>query len=742
VSTRNRRLVRKSRSYWTQRAALGALTTVCTYPAFADSATIETVVVTAERRATDIQTTPIAVTVLSGKDLKDRNINVLDDLAFTTPSLSVQDSGQNVLLNIRGIGKSDGGAQDSVGVITYRDGVTTGYNGFVADEPYYDISSVQVLRGPQGTFAGQNATGGAILITETDPNFDGVSGFAEGQYGNYNDVRMQGAINIPLTDDLAIRIATDVENRDSWYHVTYNPAHDFGLGGPLTGNAGNLHTANGRISLLWQPTQKFSAELKLDGNYIDHGAPLAAPYHGPTANIFDVSSDAHLMGIDQQIRGVLHLNYEFDNGIELKSITSEQLGVVKFNFDGDGTDTAYVNSATDFGPSQVGSIGKAEVTSQEFNLVSPDTGRFTWVLGAVWLDEQIFVPRLYESLLPGGTLTSGYILAATHGFYREDNWGIFGQGIYALTDALKLQVGLRYSSSFENFNAGDAVFINGSEDTIFPAPINVSGSTHDSKVTGKVDLDYQVDENNFLYAFVATGHKAAGLNGDGTKYTGEDVTDYEVGWKAKFFDDHVQTQIGGYYDNYYHFVMSFYDPLNALGTGGGEDLNIPGTTVTKGVEAQAQAAFGGLSVNLGISHEDSAIGQFTALDQRNPLAGFQNLTGRQLPNAPRWTAQAGIQYVFDLGNEQTLTPRLDYGYTSAQWGSVFQLPAGNPLLPDDRLLARSLFNGLVTYNIDTWQVALYGTNIFNEHYVATELWGKLGFPGAPQQFGIRVTKAF
>jgi iron complex outermembrane receptor protein len=568
-----------------------------------------------------------------------------------------------------------------------------------------------------------------------------VNGFIEGQYGSYNDVRLQAAVNIPITDDLAIRIATDDENRDTWYHTSFTPGLNLGLAPHFTGNDGNLHTMNGRISVLWQPTQKFSAELKLDGNYIDHGAPLGAPYEGPSQHIFDVSSDAHLMGIDQQIRGVLHMNYEFDNGITLKSISSEQLGVVKFNFDGDGTDTFYANSPVDFAPSQVGSIGKAEVMSQELNLVSPDTGRFTWVLGAVWLEEQIFVPRLYESALPGGTLTSGAILAATHGFYREDNWGIFGQGVYALTDALKLQVGLRYSSAFENFNAGEAFFINGIESPV-PTPINTHGTTSDSKLTGKIDLDYQLDDNNFLYAFAATGHKAAGLNGDGTKYTGENVTDYEVGLKGTYFDGHVQTQLGGYYDDYSDFIMDFFDPLNALGTAGGEDLNVPGTTVTKGIEAQAEAVFGGLSVNLGVSHEDTSIPTFFAIDARNPLAGLQNLSGRPLPNAPKWTAQAGIQYAFDLGDHQTLTPRLDYGLTSSQWGTVFQLPGGNPFLPDDRLAARNLFNGLITYNCDKWQVALYGTNIFDQHYVASELWGRLGFPGDPQQFGIRVTKAF
>src|ERR1700722_20264590 len=132
----------------------------------------EQIVVTAERRSTDLQLSAIAATVLTGEELTKRNVNTVDSLMFNTPSLTVQSSGENALVNIRGIGKSDGGAQDSSGVLIYRDGVSTTPNGLISDEPYYDIASVEVLRGPQGTFAGQNATGGAIFINEANPTLD------------------------------------------------------------------------------------------------------------------------------------------------------------------------------------------------------------------------------------------------------------------------------------------------------------------------------------------------------------------------------------------------------------------------------------------------------------------------------------------------------------------------------------------------------------------------------------------
>src|SRR5260370_10580271 len=142
-----------------------------------DSNKLEQIVVTAERRSTDLQLSPIAATVLTGEELTKRNVNTVDSLMFNTPSLTVQSSGENALINIRGIGKSDGGAQDSSGVLIYRDGVSTTPNGLISEEPYYDIASIEVLRGPHGTFAGQNATSGAILLNQNNPPLERFRGW-------------------------------------------------------------------------------------------------------------------------------------------------------------------------------------------------------------------------------------------------------------------------------------------------------------------------------------------------------------------------------------------------------------------------------------------------------------------------------------------------------------------------------------------------------------------------------------
>jgi len=142
----------------------------------ASVSTVGELVVTAERRATNLQKTAVAASVLTGADLTARGVNTVDQLQFTTPSANLENSGQSNNLNIRGIGKSETASTTVVGVIIYRDGVAT-FPGFFQDEPFYDIASIEVLRGPQGTFQGQNATGGAVIVNTNSPNFGGLHGY-------------------------------------------------------------------------------------------------------------------------------------------------------------------------------------------------------------------------------------------------------------------------------------------------------------------------------------------------------------------------------------------------------------------------------------------------------------------------------------------------------------------------------------------------------------------------------------
>jgi iron complex outermembrane receptor protein len=678
---------------------------------------LETIIVTAERRSVDLQLAPVQATVLTGEDLSIRNINAVDQLQFFSPSLTVQSSGVNSLINIRGIGKSDAGAQVSSGVLIYRDGVSTTPNGLISDEPYYDIANVEVYRGPQGTFAGQNATGGAIYINEANPTLDRFGGWVEAQYGNYNDFRVRAAVNIPLSETFAIRLATDSESRDTF----------FNLSGPNTGNPGNLRSTNWRLSALFQPSDAFTAVLKADYNYINHGGSPAAPFNGVTDHIFDVASDSYLSGYEKQYRIVLHLDYKFANDVTLKSITGYQDGRLSYSLDADGTATPPPAGVS---PEIFVAQARDITTSEEINLVSSDKGPFTWVTGAVYQNDNLNTPQFILSLAPGGTTTSSIALNALWDLAVRDTWGVFAQGGYAFNDKFKMQAGLRYSETTFTANAISEILFFG---TPLATSSLLNAKQSDSKVTGKVNFDYALDPQNFLYAFVATGHKGGGINAAGPVFGPEDVVDYELGWKANFLGDRIRTQIGGFYSNYHDFQIPIFVPTLGMAL----DQNAAGTTVIKGIEAQMQAALGGWSFDLGGSYVHSALGQFTPIDSRNILAGPQDVTGNRLPNAPTWTAQAGVQYTFNLASHQTLTPRVDYGLVGQRWTTVFQVS------PGDNLPSQNIFNAQLLYSPnDSWKITAYATNLFDLHYVATAFLGNLGFAGPPRQFGIRANWTF
>jgi iron complex outermembrane receptor protein len=236
----------------TAAAAQAPAPTPAAATADADSAQVEELVVTSERRTTNLQTTAISATVLSGAELAKKGITTIDQLQFAVPGATVNNFGQGNDFNIRGIGKAEHNSQTTTGVVTYRDGVAT-FPGYFQGEPYYDIARVEVLRGPQGTFVGQNATGGAVFVTTADPTIGGGhDGYIAGQVGNYSDGAAQGAVNLPVSSTFAARLAFNAEERDSFYKIT----------GPVLGShPGRLREGSARLGLLWKPTDAFSALL-------------------------------------------------------------------------------------------------------------------------------------------------------------------------------------------------------------------------------------------------------------------------------------------------------------------------------------------------------------------------------------------------------------------------------------------------------------------------------------------------
>src|SRR4051812_5902498 len=277
------------------------------------------IIITATRRDENLMTSPISASVLSGTDLSNKGVTNVDALQFAMPSVVVNNFGQGNDFNVRGIGKAEHNTQTTTGVITYRDGVPT-FPGYFQMEPYFDVANIQVLRGPQGTIVGQNATGGAVFVNTNDPVIGGgTHGYFQLQGGNYSDFGGQGAINIPVSDTFAMRVAFFGERRNGFYHIT-------GPGGAkYTGNNGDLREFAGRLSLLWKPTDRLSILLKTDVDHLDMGAYPADPYtnrfkflpYGSTTpnpnytDLFHITANSPQDAKDKFFRSILRLEYQF-----------------------------------------------------------------------------------------------------------------------------------------------------------------------------------------------------------------------------------------------------------------------------------------------------------------------------------------------------------------------------------------------------------------------------------------------
>jgi iron complex outermembrane receptor protein len=710
--------------------------------------TDQDIVITATRRTENLMTSPISGSVLSGTDLSNKGVTNVDALQFAMPSVVVNNFGQGNDFNVRGIGKAEHNTQTTTGVITYRDGVPT-FPGYFQMEPYYDVANIQVLRGPQGTIVGQNATGGAVFVNTSDPIIGGgVHGYLNANYGNYNDFGFQGAINIPVSDTFAIRLAGFADRRDSFFKTT-------GAGGtPYPYDNGKMGYMAGRVSFLWKPSAHFSALWKTDVDWLDSGAYPASPFYQhsdlyPTykRDLYDIQLNAPQAARDKFVRSVLKLEYDTDGGVKFRSVSGFQTGNTLYQADLDGTASNIVDPTTGTikNYSFFDTVTETQF-SQEFNITSPDNQRFTWLVGGFGMWNTYFFPKPFSNFTINAcypTTTVNACLYQLYGRNPERSLAGFGQVGFDITPNLKIELGGRYTSS------RSTNYVNVQQ---YGALISQVQTVMSDNFSYKASLGWKVSRDQYLYAFVATGFRPGGLNvpvglGAPAPFEPEKVTSYETGWKANWAGGKVRTTVTGFYNDYKNFqVIIGYPTFPTFGI----ELNVPNSTKIYGGEAEIDVSLGGFKFGAGINVLHSELGQFYASDPRiaatgacDPLVGGPpaatnciNLKGRRQTYAPNLTFNVSGEYTFKLPGGDTITPRANFGYVGSQWATLFQNTARGDLLD-----ARKILNAQLAYTRGTLTVTAYTTNLTDQHYVAA-LNSGLYFAGAPRQYGIKVLKAF
>lgn len=518
----------------------------------AAEAVIKDIVVTARRTTENIQKVPVTITAFSADTLREANVKETQDLMYAVPGVYLTGAGgkENAVYSIRGQGRPVAGPGQP-GVVTYFAEVPL--PNFGSSSLTYDLSSVQVLKGPQGTLFGRNTTGGALLLYPTKPSYE-VEGYAQATYGNYDYKDFEGALNLPIVADrVALRVSGRLSRRDGY-------TKNLGTGG----DPDNIHSDQVRIAMRIDPIDTIE-----NVTYFDY---RRTKQRGSSQVLVEVTPLAALYGIDamlqadlaaQRARGPREVDYgDFtirsnQKQIALVNRTEIDLGAATFvNLFGYQTVKWQYDANTDALPEPVGlldainSFADRVITDEVQLRGDAFAEKLEWLVGGFYykkdnngLNGSIF-PQFF-GLFPGNF---------AYNYATDNSRAIFGNVRYKLdsvAQGLSINVGLRHTwdKQFLCGGSGESAppFVVRRQTCSDDNPVFLPGTgaelTARSKaLTWTMGIDWQATDNMFLYATTRRGYRAGGLNsprlGAGLAaqqvFRPEKVTDFEIGIKSSW----------------------------------------------------------------------------------------------------------------------------------------------------------------------------------------------------------------
>ena len=366
----------------------GAVTStmIAPLPALAQSV-LEEVVVTARKREVSLQDAPLAVSVLSGADFDKSNIVRLDNFNGYVPGLLVaKNDGAGRVVTIRGIGwETAQNLTTQPSVLTYIDGIYLA-NPLAMGLDLGDLERVEVFRGPQGTEFGQGTTGGSINIVTRKPHFDNLEGSVELSYGTYDNMRGRASINVPLSDTWAFRAAVQKYERDGFAEIK---------GGELDGyDLDDADSFTGKLAVLWQPSEDFSAHAQVFIHDADHHAAAQKNVNDPNPDLRELSQDYPGVFALENYSASLIMEWESPLGVSVKSLTGWQVLRKEQSVDGDRLNedlTALINFGDKINHWDILPFwdNDSDAVSQEIS-ISYSGEQLDWVVGGYYLHHANF----------------------------------------------------------------------------------------------------------------------------------------------------------------------------------------------------------------------------------------------------------------------------------------------------------------------------------------------------------------
>ncbi len=643
------------------------------------------IIITAERRETRLQDTPIAITAVTGEALEASGATVINDLAATVPNLTSTTGPQgsaDANFFVRGVGQFDFIITNDPGVGLYVDGVYLGRTvGAMLDGG--DIERVEVLRGPQGTLFGRNTLGGAINIVTRQPDPGAFSGSARATFGSRDRVELDGGVNVPIGDDSAVRLYGFTREQDGF---ALNPVSGVRFGA-IERHGGRAQL---RLGLSDRLTVDLSADYSLDKS---NPAPsvlraiVPAPFFPPAAqnDVFDPDNFYQVFASNSpQSRNEIYGfsgTVTLDIGLaQLKSISAYR------NLDGFSTSDP---DGTRFSLYDQNTTTTQEQFSQELQL-SGETfgGRLDYLLGAYYFREDAqqvlnlcFAPIGDPSAPPG----------AACNFWSQGNdqvtnsYAVFGQGRFGVLETLSVTLGGRYtwddkeivSNQFFDFRqqgvGPGAVFGFGlppellSQRIVLPIVTNLPDEADFQKFTPKIGVEWEPAANLLVYASYSEGFRAGGFNGrliapqtTVPTYAPDTNQAYEIGVKSDLFDRRLRANATLFYSKYSDIQQTIADPEVQFRVANAGDA------VLKGFELELNAApVAGLRLDAAVGYTDSEF--------EDVPAAVGPINGNRLPFSPEWTVSLAAQYDIEFAGG-LITPRVDYRFQSDVFFSPFNLP--------------------------------------------------------------------
>ncbi len=745
----------------------------------AAEALMEEITITAQKRAQPLQDVGIAVTAFTGEQIQQLGFQNSIDIVAHTPGMTFGTptaQGNNANIALRGVALNDFNDNNESPVAVYIDEV---YVSAIAGATFqlFDLDRVEVLRGPQGTLFGRNASGGLaqFISVAPDKEFGGYGQLTLGQNGQVNS---ELAVNVPITDRIAARLSVAQNKYDGYVHNRI----------PGVDNPNDADNNAGRLQIAFDITDDLYLLVKahgfrLDnrdgswqhqstqsggGQFGDKNIPLPADVenpnplvaNGPGNDVFGYrDTDGDPWAGDYDRDGPLKIenwgysgrfNWNITPNLELTSITAWDKYTRLF---GEDTD---VGPTPGLVPTFDSDIGQ---WTQEFRLAG-SSDRMNWVAGVYYFNGNVggIIDLGAFALTPTAPLCRGgpcpppateWLIYYNANYHQDtESWATFGQIEYDLTDKFTLIGGLRYTDEKRDlgFYAQDlagfpeSVGLPNNVYMDFTRPVVGKLTQNDSdNVTGKVELDWHVRDDVLVYGYVSRGAKSAGFNTGlldsnlifnnvtpkQVPFNQETLTAYEMGLKSTWMDGLLRANMAAYYYDYTNFQAFAFQNLGQLIFNTDATVNGGELELTVSPTERFEASFGASWI-----HEAEAqdIPSYT-----------DRIRDRRMVLAPEWQLNTILRYSFPLPHGANLTAQWDGFYQTQTYFDIQNYPIS-------RSDNYQVWNARLIYNSpdDKWTVTAWMNNVFDEEYLQysfdfTNSFGfnQLGY-GSPQWAGVTV----